>query len=1567
MPQNNMPEGCLKCPLNTKDQLSPNMKTSGEGRLGILIVGECYSEDTEVLTNFGWKKFYDLNGSELFHSVNPTNHQIELVKAIHQIRRSYSGYLFYYKTRSVDLLITPDHALYASTSHTRKFKLQPIQSIKSNTFEMLAIGSWAGEKEANPFLMKFLGFWLGDGWKENCNGGYCIRFKLKKERKIKYITDVLDGLNIKYHKHLGSGKWNKGYTSINFCDKNLYQWLPGGNVYTKRIPQDIFAYSKQSLLSLLDGIIEADGNRATKHIFSSNKNLIDDIQQLCILCGYPATIGSRYRTKDLSREIIKGYPIQSIKESYTLSIQKRRAPFTLKKSNNLSKIKYNGFVWDVTLEKNHILIVRRNGRAIFSSNCQGEREAVEGAQFVGVSGGVLRAAISNIGYDLDRDFYKTNAVRCFVSSNVQVYTDNGYKPLRFIKEGDLVLTHKGRFKRVTSLIHDLPLEQRKNTELLVKIKTKFKEYTVTASHLFLKNGEWIKAQDLKVGYKLTVLGEKCKECGEVYYKNPLVFDKAESTCSPRCHNTSIQRKIDPQKISASMLEQYKTGVRDRFKITKAANNKMRILAQKGELNLQKLTPEQRRGGRVNSAKSRQRYNKLFRSPSVGKGERQLACWLTKNNIDFYHQFAIENLSIDFYIPQHNLLIEVENPKSYIANKRIKNETYKKREALAEKENKHLIFLSSEEPEQQLSRILKNHNHQYYFTETEILEVKLFQQTRQKYLYSLDVEEDHSFIAGGIVHHNCRPPVGKKPTKKAITCCNTLLYDSIRKRKPKVVLALGTSALTALIGKYVNKITISKFRGCIIPIPEHNFFLASTLHPSFVNRQWPPDDDFAYRTMKNDIKDAINYCKYLPDNLQVDPLELNKQVVIVTDFTTFNVLMDKIDQDKPVVAFDYETSCLKPHNASIRRVWSMSICFGGVSYSFPVYYPKVPGVFPKNPGETFWGKKHLPTIIKKIVRFLKDPKIFKIAHNEAFERIWSYFTFKTDVANLSWCSMTNQHILDSRKEFCGLKLQAFLRWGVHGYDDEVKKYLPESPSGYQCNTLHELPMYKLLLYGGIDSLLTLKLAQEQKETFNFGNNKPLKEAARLFHSANVAFTDCQKTGIRIDSKYLIDTSYKLEGDIYNLEKSISDSDPVALFVSKEKRPFKMNSPKDLRTLLFTILGETSEKLTATGLDSVDKTVLAELKTPLAKDIVRVRELTKLKDTYIAQWVREGVDGVVYPFFHTHTTRSGRSSGNLPNPQNLPKRNEEAKKLIRSGIFPFKGHRMLEGDFSGIEVRVIGCATRDKTLLKYLWDPKSDMHYDQTKELFLLDDSQMNKALRYNGKSDYVFLEFYGGEAASSAKYLWHDSVDLKLGPDADGPTLLKHLRSKGIRNLEDYISHVTEVEKAFWKKYTGVRAWQKNQCKFYQDHGYIETPFGFRRSGYLSKNAILNTRIQSTAAHFLWWCYIKINKISKEEGWESKLLGQIHDSILMSVLPKEEEHVLKTLYRIMTIEAPKEFDWVITPIDVEIELGGVDEPWYNLKEISEDYYSVIKDQAEKEAVTKILKGRVNELYRNRLLL
>ena len=66
----------------------------------------CYSEDTEILTQYGWKIFGDLGEDDL---VGQFNDGIEFVKPLDIIWEDYSGTMISLKHKYIDQLVTPNH------------------------------------------------------------------------------------------------------------------------------------------------------------------------------------------------------------------------------------------------------------------------------------------------------------------------------------------------------------------------------------------------------------------------------------------------------------------------------------------------------------------------------------------------------------------------------------------------------------------------------------------------------------------------------------------------------------------------------------------------------------------------------------------------------------------------------------------------------------------------------------------------------------------------------------------------------------------------------------------------------------------------------------------------------------------------------------------------------------------------------------------------------------------------------------------------------------------------------------------------------------------------------------------------------------------------------------------------------------------------------------------------------------------------------------------------------------------------------------------------------------------
>lgn len=99
---------------------------------------------------------------------------------------------------------------------------------------------------------------------------------------------------------------------------------------------------------------------------------------------------------------------------------------------------------------------------------------------------------------------------CFTSPQVPIYTSEGWKPIGEIKLGDLVLTHKGRFRKVVKVYNHTSKEPPTVVDLgLATRSTRQKTITVTESHPVLIDGKgWIPAGEVLQGDKIVTLSSE---------------------------------------------------------------------------------------------------------------------------------------------------------------------------------------------------------------------------------------------------------------------------------------------------------------------------------------------------------------------------------------------------------------------------------------------------------------------------------------------------------------------------------------------------------------------------------------------------------------------------------------------------------------------------------------------------------------------------------------------------------------------------------------------------------------------------------------------------------------------------------------------------------------------------------------------------------------------------------------------------------------------------------------------------------------------------------------------------
>jgi len=475
-------------------------------------------------------------------------------------------------------------------------------------------------------------------------------------------------------------------------------------------------------------------------------------------------------------------------------------------------------------------------------------------------------------------------------------------------------------------------------------------------------------------------------------------------------------------------------------------------------------------------------------------------------------------------------------------------------------------------------------------------------------------------------------------------------------------------------------------------------------------------------------------------------------------------------------------------------------------------------------------------------------------------------------------------------------------------------------------MDEMPLPEQLLYVGLDAFLTMKLYREQRKELS--SRGRLEISDKFWQTSVNSMSTLQQAGIRIDEDYFEKTKEELTTRIDGLRKSIHANAEVKKFAAKHRKPFNETSPDDLKYLLFTQMGIKSVKETESGGDAVDAEVLKELDIPVANYILEIRKYLKLRDTYISQYQREVIDGGMHPFFYLTTTNTLRSSSADPNLQNVPKRDKESKKIIRQGLIPRPGNLFAEIDFSGMEVSTSATYHKDPNFIKYL-TTGADMHKDGACDIWMLNAEDVTGMIRFFVKNGWTFPQFYGDWYGSCSKELWKTSLNLEI---VDGFTLKEHLREKGITRVEEFTEHCKTAEDILWnKRFKVYTQWKKDINAFYLENGYVETHLGFQFTGYMDRKQTANYPIQGTAFHLLLFCINALLKLKKTCRWKSEIVGQVHDSGILDLVPEESLEILSEFKRIAEIELAKTFKWINVPYRVDIELSEIDGTFADLTE------------------------------------
>jgi len=730
--------------------------------------------------------------------------------------------------------------------------------------------------------------------------------------------------------------------------------------------------------------------------------------------------------------------------------------------------------------------------------------------------------------------------------------------------------------------------------------------------------------------------------------------------------------------------------------------------------------------------------------------------------------------------------------------------------------------------------------------------------------------------------SCRPPGNRTPTPKEFERCKPKLFDEIKQFKPDKIITLGRIAFESLLDNRLDVKSLDRWVGAVIPDQKHKAWVFPTYHPAYLLRS--EKDQSLSAAFARHLKRAFEW----NDEFFITE---DTELILETDLREARSILWNMDNG--YLSIDFETNCLSPYVEG-GKILCAAVSNGEKTVAWPVRTERDLLLIPKLKSK--W-----------------------IAHNLKFEDLWfrKYFNKRL---NWIWDSMIAAHVIDNRRGITDLKTQTYLNFGIAGYDKESKLYKGSGRDGF--NKMGEMPLQSMLEYCARDALYSYWLFERQSELMT---EERLDESYRLFHEGIQAFCDIEHNGINVDIEYYERQDKRLKNKIERIDSELMDMPEVEVWNKNEKSKLNIDSNVQIKKLFYDYLKYKPLKATKKGNASIDAEALRSINTPFSLGIIKSAELKKIRSTFLANFLHSTIVNKLHPSFHLNTVSTYRSSSSDPNFQNIPKHDNFAQEVTRSGIIPSKGNFLLEVDYSGIEVRVSACYHQDPVMINYIKDKSTDMHRDTAMDLFMLNKDEVTKDIRYISKNCFVFPQFYGSYYAQCAPSLWKNALRLDLK---------NHLREKGIISYNDFEQHVKEIENVFWnRRFRVYSEWKRKVFESYLRTGYVELLTGFRCSGYMKKNEVLNYPIQGTAFHLLLWSLTRLNSLLQKRNYKTRVIGQIHDSILFDVNPSEESELLSVIYETMCETVRKKWKWICVPLDIEMEKSEIDGNWFD-KEVIE---------------------------------
>lgn len=359
----------------------------------ILDFWGCYSEDTEIYTEHGWKLFKNVTKEDRVLTWETRFNSLQFHHPLAIQVHDYNGEMIQFggKHSRYDLLVSLDHNLVVKRGFDSEKRLDFVKAwqiresasrygrcspffltrkFPSGNYIDLDYFQVPHLKSKSPKLpkiqidkwLKWFAWYISEGNPHKIannkeKGWYQYRVEIcqkTSEEKCEEIREAFRGIGFEP---------KQDHDKIYAHSRDLYEYVKVfGKAEEKYLPWELKYFRPEKQKLFIETLLKGDGHG--REYYTSSRKLADDVQELSLRAGFNASILTHCPRKRFGK--IRGREIKTSLPAYRVFIHKDNRDTEILKPQ-IKTVHYKGKIYDVTVP-NHTLFVRRNGKVVWSGN-----------------------------------------------------------------------------------------------------------------------------------------------------------------------------------------------------------------------------------------------------------------------------------------------------------------------------------------------------------------------------------------------------------------------------------------------------------------------------------------------------------------------------------------------------------------------------------------------------------------------------------------------------------------------------------------------------------------------------------------------------------------------------------------------------------------------------------------------------------------------------------------------------------------------------------------------------------------------------------------------------------------------------------------------------------------------------------------------------------------------------------------------------------------------------------------------------------------------------------------------